>query len=85
MITYQFTNLITKQPIRCYSRYSWTNYGVRLQNRHKNAKELEKKELLDSFIRVDHAGEVGAQRIYEGQLSVLRSTQVGNVIQVIGI
>jgi len=32
----------------------------------------KKNELLNSIIRVDHAGEFGAQRIYQGQLSVLK-------------
>jgi ubiquinone biosynthesis monooxygenase Coq7 len=31
---------------------------------------LSKKEQLDRIIRVDHAGEYGAVRIYEGQLAV---------------
>ena len=30
--------------------------------------------MLDSMIRVDHAGEYGAVRIYEGQLAVLGKT-----------
>src|SRR5690606_4034100 len=30
--------------------------------------------LVESMIRVDHAGEYGAVRIYEGQLAVLRGT-----------
>ena len=31
-----------------------------------------KDELIERIIRVDHAGEFGARRIYEGQLAVLR-------------
>ncbi len=31
-----------------------------------------KKEQLDRIIRVDHAGEYGARRIYEGQMSILK-------------
>ncbi|MBT5186706.1 MAG: demethoxyubiquinone hydroxylase family protein, partial [Kordiimonadaceae bacterium] len=31
---------------------------------------LTKTEQLDRIIRVDHAGEYGAVRIYEGQLAV---------------
>lgn len=31
-------------------------------------------ETIQSMIRVDHAGEYGAKRIYEGQLAVLRGT-----------
>ncbi|NQW09360.1 MAG: demethoxyubiquinone hydroxylase family protein [Alphaproteobacteria bacterium] len=33
--------------------------------------DLTKQQLVDRMIRVDHAGEFGAQRIYEGQLAVL--------------
>lgn len=33
------------------------------------------------ILRVDHAGEYGAKRIYEGQLAVLGETSVGPVIQ----
>ena len=32
------------------------------------------KDLLASFIRVDHAGEFGAIRIYKGQLDYLKSS-----------
>ena len=38
-------------------------------------------QLIDRIIRVDHAGEYGAQRIYEGQLAVLGRTSVGPIIQ----
>ena len=33
--------------------------------------DLEPRALIERMIRVDHAGEYGAQRIYEGQLAVL--------------
>ena len=33
--------------------------------------DLDARELVDRIIRVDHAGEYGAKRIYEGQLAVL--------------
>lgn len=36
---------------------------------------------VDSIIRVDHAGEYGADRIYAGQLAVLGKTEVGPVIK----
>ncbi|MGJ3260561.1 MAG: demethoxyubiquinone hydroxylase family protein [Rhodospirillales bacterium] len=38
---------------------------------HRMPGDLSKKDMLDSMIRVDHAGEYGAVRIYEGQLAVL--------------
>jgi len=33
--------------------------------------DLDKDALIDRMLRVDHAGEYGARRIYEGQLAVL--------------
>ena len=33
--------------------------------------DLSHEALIDRIVRVDHAGEFGAQRIYEGQLAVL--------------
>ncbi|XP_012258636.2 5-demethoxyubiquinone hydroxylase, mitochondrial [Athalia rosae] len=38
-------------------------------------------KILDSLIRVDHAGELGADRIYAGQFAVLGKTSVGPTIQ----
>ncbi|MBC6438813.1 MAG: demethoxyubiquinone hydroxylase family protein [Rhodospirillales bacterium] len=37
-------------------------------------------DLVESMIRVDHAGEYGARRIYDGQLAVLGGTKAGQVI-----
>jgi len=47
------------------------------------ASEISEKEkaILDRMIRVDHAGEFGANVIYQGQLAVLGKTPVGPVIQ----
>ena len=33
------------------------------------------REVVERIIRVDHAGEYGAKRIYQGQLAVLRGTR----------
>ncbi|XP_014218404.1 5-demethoxyubiquinone hydroxylase, mitochondrial isoform X2 [Copidosoma floridanum] len=41
----------------------------------------KKGRLLDSVIRVDHAGEYGADRIYAGQMAVLGKTSSGPTIQ----
>lgn len=38
---------------------------------HRMPGDPSKADMLDSMIRVDHAGEYGAVRIYEGQLAVL--------------
>ncbi|MEE2746201.1 MAG: demethoxyubiquinone hydroxylase family protein [Pseudomonadota bacterium] len=39
--------------------------------------DLSKEDLIARFIRVDQAGEYGAKRIYEGQLSILGGTADG--------
>lgn len=38
-------------------------------------------ELIDRIIRVDHAGEFGARRIYEGQLAVLKNHPNATIIR----
>ncbi len=38
-------------------------------------------ETVAAMIRVDHAGEYGAVRIYEGQLAILGDTEAGDVIR----
>jgi ubiquinone biosynthesis monooxygenase Coq7 len=43
--------------------------------------DLSHEQLLDRVIRVDHAGEYGAKRIYEGQLAVLGNKPEGQVIR----
>ncbi len=43
--------------------------------------DLSKRDLIDRIIRVDHAGEFGAQRIYEGQLAVLGRRPCGKTIR----
>ncbi|XP_037067974.1 5-demethoxyubiquinone hydroxylase, mitochondrial-like [Pollicipes pollicipes] len=36
---------------------------------------------VDRILRVDHAGELGADRIYAGQMAVLGNTSIGKTIQ----
>lgn len=56
-------------------------YRTFVRNITERAKQLRTKELLDKIIRVDHAGELGAKRIYQGQLAVLGNTASGPLIQ----
>ncbi|KAM9261552.1 NADPH-dependent 3-demethoxyubiquinone 3-hydroxylase, mitochondrial [Cariama cristata] len=39
------------------------------------------KPVIDRIIRVDHAGEYGANRIYAGQMAILGRSSVGPIIQ----
>ena len=43
--------------------------------------DLSQSDLVKRFIRVNHAGEFGAKRIYEGQLAVLKDTKDAAVIE----
>ncbi|XP_034938431.1 5-demethoxyubiquinone hydroxylase, mitochondrial isoform X2 [Chelonus insularis] len=43
--------------------------------------DTQAKKLLDSIIRVNHAGELGADRIYAGQMAVLGKSSVGPTIE----
>jgi ubiquinone biosynthesis monooxygenase Coq7 len=43
--------------------------------------DLSREELIARIIRVDHAGEYGARRIYEGQLAVLGKGPAGETIR----
>lgn len=44
--------------------------------------EERTRKLIDRVIRVDHSGELAADRIYAGQMAVLGRTDVGPTIQV---
>ncbi|XP_042887214.1 5-demethoxyubiquinone hydroxylase, mitochondrial-like isoform X2 [Penaeus japonicus] len=46
-----------------------------------STKVARNRQALERIIRVDHAGELGADRIYAGQMAVLGKTSVGPVIQ----
>nr|XP_039265804.1 5-demethoxyubiquinone hydroxylase, mitochondrial-like [Styela clava] len=47
----------------------------------RQVKDGPTKAMYDRMIRVDHAGELGANRIYAGQLAILRKTDVGPIIE----
>lgn len=48
-----------------------TERAPRTRRPNRMPGDPSKKEMLERMIRVDHAGEYGAVRIYEGQLAVL--------------
>ena len=43
--------------------------------------DLTSRQYVERVIRVDHAGEYGAKRIYQGQLAVLRGTKWEKLIR----
>ena len=48
----------------------------------KNASRGRPSDIVDRIIRVDHAGELGADRIYAGQMAVLGNSSAGRPIRV---
>ncbi|XP_038220835.1 5-demethoxyubiquinone hydroxylase, mitochondrial [Zerene cesonia] len=49
--------------------------------RQAHSSAWRKNSHLDEIIRVDHAGELGADRIYAGQMAVLGTSKEGPLIQ----
>ena len=50
--------------------------------KNKSIKNTTDRQILEEIIRVDHAGEYGATRIYEGQIAVFgKNTKIGKTIQ----
>ena len=52
-------------------------HQVSKRNLSTKQQEIRRKAMIDRFIRVDHAGEFGADRIYAGQLAILGPKGVG--------
>uniref|UniRef100_A0A915JW44 5-demethoxyubiquinone hydroxylase, mitochondrial n=1 Tax=Romanomermis culicivorax TaxID=13658 RepID=A0A915JW44_ROMCU len=71
-------NKIFVQKANCSSSASNINSWTPIE---ENAQEIKRQELLDRIIRVDHAGELGADRIYAGQSFILGKTEVGATIK----
>ena len=48
----------------------------------RKSKPKTDKNVLDEIIRVDHAGEYGATKIYDGQIFIFgKSSKIGKTIQ----
>ena len=54
---------------------------VKKKTAQKNTATTD-KSILDQIIRVDHAGEYGATRIYDGQIAIFgKDSKIGKTIQ----
>ncbi|KNC83486.1 hypothetical protein SARC_04267 [Sphaeroforma arctica JP610] len=56
------------------------NRAKRFRHLYKGLSETE-RTFIDTLVRVDHAGELGADRIYAGQYAVLKTTPVGPTVK----
>tara|TARA_A100001011_G_C13970469_1_gene699070 strand:+ start:99 stop:668 length:570 start_codon:yes stop_codon:yes gene_type:complete len=51
-------------------------------NRKTSSKKITNRQTLEEIIRVDHAGEFGATKIYDGQIAIFgKNTKIGKTIQ----
>ena len=52
-------------------------------SKHKSgSKKITDRNILEEIIRVDHAGEYGATRIYDGQIAIFgKDSKIGKTIQ----
>ncbi|KAJ3332099.1 ubiquinone biosynthesis monooxygenase Coq7 [Blyttiomyces sp. JEL0837] len=83
------TNYKTRSSIIQTCKFSSTSVNHDQQQQHDNPASPPKSSLtpdriskIHAMLRVDHAGELGADAIYRGQLAVLKSdAKVGSVIQ----
>ncbi|GAM24336.1 hypothetical protein SAMD00019534_075110 [Acytostelium subglobosum LB1] len=76
--------LIQQQQHFCTNNINNNTNNTNINNNEDNKKvELtqHQRDLIERIIRVDHAGEFGASRIYEGQLAVLKGTAVEPLIR----
>ena len=70
-----------KIPRTLHSRPGYLLDGPQVHSRCFTARP---HPTVDSVIRVNHAREYGADRIYAGQAAILGKTEVGHVIEVMG-
>lgn len=57
------------------------NQVMRIAARAMSSHTSRASQIIDRIVRVDHAGELGADRIYAGQMAVLGTTKVGPTIK----
>ncbi len=58
------------------------NKKTKKKERARKAQAITDKAILDEIIRVDHAGEYGATKIYDGQIAVFgKKSKIGKIIQ----
>jgi demethoxyubiquinone hydroxylase (CLK1/Coq7/Cat5 family) len=70
-ISYEFHPEFFKSPIDYQYMYMKNMSSNLILRRFLHKVPAYRKPLIDSIIRVDHAGELAADRIYAGQLAVL--------------
>lgn len=77
-----FSPVVRSPALIAHSKHSLASISRGLAVATKQQQQQEKrKALLDRLIRVDHAGEFGADRIYAGQMAILANSRTGKTIE----
>ncbi|KAG7459407.1 hypothetical protein MATL_G00210310 [Megalops atlanticus] len=76
-----WTPVFSSLAARTCSNCRAVPYGARGYSVIPPSTSSEEKAMLDRMLRVDHAGEYGANRIYAGQMAVLGRSQSAPLIQ----
>lgn len=63
------------------AKHCSTNASSAPASNTSKSKKYRPNAVIDEIIRVDHAGELGADRIYAGQMAVLGKSRMGETIQ----
>lgn len=81
MLRQSFVNLKGHQLQNCYKTALYSTSTTAPSSSSQQSKQnVRPSQLTDEIIRVDHAGELGADRIYAGQMAVLGNTPMGKTI-----
>ncbi|CAH8447573.1 unnamed protein product [Dicrocoelium dendriticum] len=82
LLMYQLTNFrYVKDNGALTTSYMCNAWHPTVDYQMPGYRALTRSALLDKIIRVDHAGETGARKIYEGQLFVLGKSNVAPIIK----
>merc|ERR1712241_1052982 len=76
----RFTHILLCSP---QNNYIETSMVVRLSSssHQTECEDQLRRKMLEKIIRVDHAGEMGASFIYQGQMALLKNTKSRDLIQ----
>ena len=75
------SRLLPEEPFRARELVEQTRTDPEPKTHRRLPGDLSRSEELARMLRVDHAGEFGATRIYDGQLAVLGHKPVGKTIR----
>merc|ERR1712013_456654 len=82
----QGTRQVTQILLNTAQNQSQTNLSLvrhssTSSSQHASCEDQLRRKMLEKIIRVDHAGEMGASFIYQGQMAVLKNTKSRELIQ----